>query len=86
MVATRNGAVFTEDELMSRRSGEKLVKYDAPTRRTISYDCSPFNVHRLSIEGRGVPGEVLISCDVEYVNVLARVLLEADYDARLVNV
>jgi len=83
MEATANVVVFTDEDL-NKAYGEECVKHDARSGRKIGHVFSPGAGHSLRISGRGVPGELFVSTDGESVNMLARVLLEATYDARLI--
>ena len=80
-----NGPVFTDEDLVVSKSGRLVRKHDEQTGREIwlgplEHMPGPY----LSITGRGVPGNVHIRCHYPQVNLLARVLLDATFDARLV--
>jgi hypothetical protein len=83
MDATTNGVVFT-DEDFNKEYGAECTKHDAPSGRIITHTFVPQAGHILQISGKGVPGELVVSVDSEYVNMLARVLLDATYDEHLI--
>jgi hypothetical protein len=83
MDAITKGAVFTDEE-MHKGSGEATVKQDARSGRFIIHRFTPGAGHVLRISGRGVPANFIVSTDGEHVNVLARILLNAVYDARVI--
>ena len=83
MDAITKGAVFTYVEL-DDSFGEATVKQDDRSGRFIIHKFTPGAGHVLRISGRGVPANFIVSTVSEHVNVLARILLNAVYDARAI--
>ncbi len=75
--------VFTREDF-NKPYGNEKTKIDQASGREISHTFSPAGGHFLQVSGEGVPGLITITCDGEMVNVLARVLLDATFDERLV--
>jgi hypothetical protein len=86
MATKQTAPVFTEGDLEWLRVDAPVVKHDKSTGRSIECGYGWNRGPYLSVEGRGVPGKVVIECDCgnKYVNMLARVLLDAKYDANLI--
>lgn len=76
--------IFTPDEVMLTPRGKTVSKTDQTTGRIVVCDMAYFGGHMLTVRGPGVPGEISIHCESEFVNVLARALLDATYDGGLI--
>lgn len=75
--------IFTPDEVMLTPRGKPVTKSDPVTGRTIVCDMTYFGGHMLTVRGPGVPGEICVQCESEFVNVLARALLDVTFDGNL---
>lgn len=75
--------IFTSDEVMLTPRNKPVTKSDPATSRTVVCDMAYFGGHMLTVRGPGVPGEISLQCESEFVNVLARALLDATFDGGL---
>ena len=79
------GEVFTKDDLLGRASGQKLVKSHRKTGRTVAYFFHPSQGHSIEVKDPKMKRPMVAHCEGEYINWLARALLNAGYEANLYN-